>query len=443
VLVRSLNTGDTLFEQNARTLLMPASNMKVVTTAAAGETLGWDRTFTTTLVAAGPIEKGVIKGDLVVVGSGDPSLGGRPTAPGAAILDTWAAELSAKGIVAIQGRVIGDDRVFEAQGLGRGWAWDDLSASYAAPVSGLGFNEHTVQVTIAPGAAVGDYGSVDVRPAGSGLAVTNTVSTGAKDSPLTVDVDRAGGTSVLVVTGSIPQGRAPVARTVSVDSPTRMFAGALRRALSVNGIPVSGEATDVRSLAAPPDLSHATTLITHVSPTLAHIGKVTLKVSQNLYADTLLRQMGCAPSASPCTTRAGLATVSRVLEQWGIKPGTYIMADGSGLSRYNYLTPELLVTVLTRMHTDARHRGPFFEALPIAGIDGTISARMRDTKAQNNAHAKTGSIANARALSGYVTTLGGEMLVFSIIANNFNVPQAEADRIIDRAVVRLAEFRRK
>ncbi|MCX6537921.1 MAG: D-alanyl-D-alanine carboxypeptidase/D-alanyl-D-alanine-endopeptidase [Acidobacteria bacterium] len=442
VLVRSLKTGDTLFALNPRTLLMPASNMKVVTMAAAAETLGWDRTFKTTVLATGPIEQGVLKGDLVVVGSGDPSLGGRP-ATGLTIFETWAAELRAKGISTIQGRIIGDDRAFEPQGLGAGWAWDYLEASYATPTGALDFNENTVQVTIRPGASVGDFAAVEVRPGASGLGLDNTVRTVAKDATLNIDLNRLGGSSVLRVSGTVPIGRAPVVRAVSVDSPTALFVGVLRQTLSANGIAVSGDAVDIRSVAAPPDLARAVPLITYTSPTLAQIAKLTLKVSQNLYAETFLRLMGCTAPTLPCTTRAGIKTVQQVLKGWGLAPDSYVMVDGSGLSRYNYLTPEVLVTILTRMNSDQRHRGPFLDALPVAGVDGTISSRMRDTKAQGNARAKTGSIANARALSGLVTSADGEPLVFSIIVNNFNVPQAEADRVIDRAVVRLAEFRRR
>ena len=442
VLVRSLTTGDTLFTLNPRTLLMPASNMKVVTMAAAAETLGWDRTFTTTVLATGPIEQGVLKGDLVVVGSGDPSLGGRP-ATGNTIFETWAAELRAKGISTIQGHVIGDDRAFDPQGLGAGWAWDYLSAGYATPTGALDFNENSVQVTIKPGISVGDIAAVEVRPGANGLSIDNTVRTVANDATASIDIDRLGGSSVLRVNGTVPIGRAPVVRTVSVDSPTALFVGVLRQTLSARGIAVSGDALGIRSLATPPDLARAVPLITYTSPTLAQIGKLTLKVSQNLYADTLLRLMGCAAPTVPCTTRAGIKAVQQVLNGWGIAPGTYVMVDGSGLSRYNYLTPELLVTILTRMNSDERVRAAFLDALPIAGVDGTISSRMRDTKAQGNARAKTGSISNARALSGYVTAADGEPLVFSIIVNNFNVPQAEADRVIDRAVVRLAEFRRR
>lgn len=186
-------------------------------------------------------------------------------------------------------------------------------------------------------------------------------------------------------------------------------------------------------------------LLTHVSPPLAEIIKVTLKVSQNLYADTLLRLVGTtvtgtAPAGS---ASAGQAAIEEQLKAWHIEADRYVLADGSGLSRYNYLSASMVADVLTAMYADDRYRRPFLDALPIAGVDGTIAARMKGTKAENNARAKTGSIAHARALSGFVTSADGEPLVFSMIVNNFNVPQAEADAVIDRAVARLAEFRRR
>jgi D-alanyl-D-alanine carboxypeptidase/D-alanyl-D-alanine-endopeptidase (penicillin-binding protein 4) len=415
--------------------------MKVVTVAAAAATLGWDRTFRTTVLATGPVEHGILKGDLVVVGSGDPSLGG-PPALDQGVFETWAANLRASGISAIDGRIIGDSRAFEGSGLGRGWMWDELDASYATPVSALSFNENTVVVTVKPGVAAGDFAAVESRPGGHGLVIENTARTVEKTAKAAISLDRAPGSAVLRVSGTMPAGAAPLVRTVSVESPTMLAVGALRQVLSTRGIPVSGDAVDIRVLPMPPDLSSSRTLFVHQSPSLAQIGKVTLKVSQNLYADTLLRLVGCG-DAQPCSVRAGIDAVSGVLNNWGIAPGSYVMADGSGLSRYNYLTPELLVTILTRMSADQRLRAAFLDALPVAGVDGTIAGRMRDTKAQGNARAKTGSISNARALSGYVTSADGEPLVFSIIANNFNVPAAEANLAIDRVVVRLAEFRRR
>lgn len=441
VLVRSLGTGETLFALNPGTFLMPASNMKVVTMAAAAERLGWDFTFTTKVVATGRVEGGVLKGDLVVVGSGDPSLGGRPT-EGPSVVERWADQIRARGITRVEGRLVGHDNVFDDEGLGQGWAWDYLAYGYAAPVGGLAFHENVVRLSFAPGAAPGDPVAVAARPGGSGLTIEAAVTTAAADGAVDFNVARRPGSGRLGVTGSVPAGRTDLTQTVSVENPTDFMAGALLQALRGRGIEVTGGAIDVDALPQPPDLTGAETLVTHTSPPLSEIGKVLLKVSQNLYADTLLKAIGHPADGGPATVREGRQALRDVLQGWGIAPEKYLQADGSGLSRYNYLTADVLVTVLTRMYTDDRHYEPFITALPVAGVDGTLAGRMKDTPAQGNARAKTGSIANARALSGYVTSADGEPLVFSIIVNNFNVPQSQADAIIDRAVVRLAGFRR-
>jgi D-alanyl-D-alanine carboxypeptidase/D-alanyl-D-alanine-endopeptidase (penicillin-binding protein 4) len=441
VLVQSLATGETLYSLNPGTFLMPASNMKVVTMAAAAERLGWDFTFTTKVVATGPVEGGVLKGDLVVLGSGDPSLGGRPT-EGPTVVERWADQIRARGITRVDGRVVGHDNVFDDEGLGQGWAWDYLAYGYATPVSGLDFNENVVRLSFVPGSAAGDPVEVAARPEGSGLSIEAAVRTAAPDAVADVSVARRPGSLKLGVSGSVPAGKTDVTQTVSVDNPTAFLAGAFRQALLGRGIDVAGGAIDADELPAPPDVTSAEMLVSYTSPPLSEIGKVLLKVSQNLYADTLLKAIGRPADGGPATTREGRRVLREVLQGWGIAPERYLQADGSGLSRYNYLTADVLVTVLTRMYADDRHYVPFITALPVAGVDGTIAGRMKDTRAQGNARAKTGSIANARALSGYVTSADGEPLVFSMIVNNFNVPQSEADAIIDRAVVRLAEFRR-
>jgi serine-type D-Ala-D-Ala carboxypeptidase/endopeptidase (penicillin-binding protein 4) len=441
VLVKSLATGETLYALNPGTFLMPASNMKVVTMAAAAERLGWDFTFRTTVVATGPVENGVLKGDLVVVGSGDPSLGGRPT-EGPAVLERWADQIRARGITRVEGRIIGNDNAFDDEGLGRGWAWDDLAYGYATPISGLDFNENVVRLSFAPGTAAGDAVAVSAAPDGSGLVLDAAVTTAAQGGDADINVSRRAGSRRLGVSGSVPAGKTDITQTVSVENPTEFLASAFRRALISRGVDVAGEAMDADALPAPPDVSRAETLISYSSPPLSQVGRVLLKVSQNLYAETLLKAIGRPADGGPATTREGRRVLQEVLQGWGIAPGEYLQADGSGLSRYNYLTPNVLVAVLTRMYADTRHYEPFISALPVAGVDGTLAGRMKDTRAQGNARAKTGSIANARALSGYVTSADGEPLVFSMIVNNFNVPQSEADAIVDRAVVRLADFRR-
>jgi len=441
VLVKSLQTGETLFSLNPGTFLMPASNMKVVTMAAAAERLGWDFTFTTKVVATAPVEGGAVKGDLVIVGSGDPSLGGRPT-EGPSIVERWADEIRAKGITRVEGRIIGDDNVFDDEGLGQGWAWDYLAYDYATPVGGLDFNENVVRLSFTPGANGGDPVTVTAKPEGSGLTIDAAVATAPQGGETDINVTRPPGSRRLGVSGSVPAGRTDVTRAVSVENPTEFMAGAFRQALVSRGIDVVGGAADADALPSPPDALAGTTLVSYTSPPLSEIGRVLLKVSQNLYADTLLKAIGRPAAGGPATTREGRRVLREVLQSWGIAPDQYLQADGSGLSRYNYLTASVLVTVLTRMYADDRHYGPFITALPVAGVDGTIAGRMKGTRAQGNARAKTGSIANARALSGYVTSADGEPLVFSMIVNNFNVPQSQADAIIDRAVVRLAELRR-
>jgi D-alanyl-D-alanine carboxypeptidase/D-alanyl-D-alanine-endopeptidase (penicillin-binding protein 4) len=441
VFIKSLATGETLFSLNPGTFLMPASNMKVVTMAAAAEKLGWDYRFTTAVVATGPVEGGVLKGDLVVVGSGDPSLGGRPT-EGPAVLDRWADEIGAKGITRIDGRIIGHDNAFDDEGLGQGWSWDYLAYGYATPIGGLDYNENIVRLSVTPGPAVGAPAVVTATPEASGLEVDGTVTTAAPGGELELTVTRRPGSRRLVVRGTVPVGRANATQTVSVENPTEFLVGEFRRALVARGIEVAGAAVDVDTLPAPPDLARGETLVSYTSPPLSEIAKVLLKVSQNLYADTLLKAIGRPADGGPATTQEGRRVLREILQGWGIAPDRYLQADGSGLSRYNYLTADVLVAVLTRMYADNRHIEPFINALPVAGVDGTIAGRMKDTVAQGNARAKTGSIAHARALSGYVTSAEGEPLVFSMIVNNFNVPQSQADAVIDRAVVRLAGFRR-
>jgi len=183
-------------------------------------------------------------------------------------------------------------------------------------------------------------------------------------------------------------------------------------------------------------------LVTTFSPPLATIAAVLMKVSQNLYAETLVKALG-ASAGEVGTTAAGRRLMRKTLTAWGIPEDAYVISDGSGLSRSNYVSAEMITAILARMYRDPRHRDEFAATLPIAGKDGTIASRMRRTLAEGNATAKTGSIANVRSLSGYVRTKDGETLVFSIIANDFVIPAATVNWIADLAVEILATFTRR
>ena len=446
VLIKSLASDETLYGVNAGRLLMPASNMKIVTLAAAAERLGWDYRYETRVFGSAPIEAGagVLHGDLIVVGSGDPSIGGR-SGPPTRVFDAWADELRDLGLRQVDGRIVGDDRAFEDRRLGAGWAWDDLGEGYAAGAGALQFNENGVRATIAPGQAVGDPAIVTLEPAGSGLVVQNELKTAPEDALPSIRAQRLPGGARTELRGLVPLSRAPTSHTVSVDDPALFFVTVLRNTLIARGIDVRGppvNRADIRDIDAVASSGAAPALLlSYRSPPLSSLAVTLMKVSQNLYAETLLKTIGAA-GGSP-TTDAGRASARSAVLGWGVEAGELIMRDGSGLSRYNYATPQTLVTILTHVDRDEKLREPFESALPIAGQDGTLAGRMIDTAAAGNARAKTGSIANARALSGYVRTSDGEPLVFSIIANNFETPPSAVEQTTDTIVARLATFSRR
>lgn len=440
--IRSLQTGERFFEMNAGKLMMPASNMKILTLAAAAEVLGWDSRFTTSVEALGAIADGRLQGDLLVRGGGDPSINTRDKRA-TAVFDQWAAALKAAGIERIDGRIIGDDQAFDEEGIGPGWSWDYLQYGYAAPVGALQYNEDVAALRIDAGAAEGDPAIVKLEP-GSGFTLLNRAVTSAAGSAQTIDYRRYIDRPLLEVVGSVPLGSPGLSRSVAVVNPTVFFAQAVKDALTARGIIVAGDPVDLDEVAA--ELfawqRERRLIVTTHSASLREIARVLMKVSQNLYAETLLKATG-ALSGGLGTTPAGRTVARDIFRAWGIPDDAYVQSDGSGLSRYNYVTAETIVTILSRLHADARHRDAFAATLPVAGKDGTINTRMRRTRAEGNAIAKTGSIANVRSLSGYVRTRDGETLVFAMLANDFVIPAATVNWIADLAVETLANFTRR
>jgi serine-type D-Ala-D-Ala carboxypeptidase/endopeptidase (penicillin-binding protein 4) len=438
--IRSLDTGEHLFDINPEKLMMPASNMKILTISATADALGWDYRFTTTLETSGTISNGVLHGDLIVRSNGDPSINSRDNRADA-ILFEWARALQAAGISSIDGRIVGDDQTFDDEGIGAGWAWDYLQYDYAAPVGALEFNESVARLSISPGGSAGAPPIVTLSP-GSGLELVNHATTGAEGSTSTLDYRRHLERPLLEVTGSIPRDAQTANRSVAVVNPTVFFAQSLKDGLIARDIPVSGDAVDFDDIAAEMPSVDRKVLVTTQSPPLREIATVLMKVSQNLYAETLLKALGASKN-SLGTTAGGRLAAQNILTSWGVPPDGYVMYDGSGLSRYNYVTASTITTILEHMYKDPRHHDAFMATLPIAGKDGTIASRMRGTRAEGNAAAKTGSISNARSLSGFVKTRDGEMLVFSILSNDFIIPSATITYIADLAVETLSNFSRK
>lgn len=434
VVIKAVDGGDAWYARNAEKLMMPASSLKVVTLAAAADKLGWDFRYDTKGYALGFIRAGVLHGDLIVVGSGDPSLDdwdGIATRLWAG----WATELKAAGITAIDGRIVGDDNAFEDDSLGAGWVTDDIPAGFSAPVSALQFNEGNVQVRLAPGDAVGDRAIATLSSESSGMTVRNLITTGPAGSPGSVVRRRLPGSTRLELRGTLPLRGRPFAQNASVDNPTLYYVRALRAALIADGISVSGAAVDIDDLMPAPSHAGLTALITSQSDPLSVLATTMMKLSQNQYAEALFKTMGGGSS------EAARAAVKAALQGWGIDPAGAVVFDGSGLSRYDYITPEAMVAVLIHVDRSERLRAVYESTLPIAGRDGTLELRMKGTPAEGRAFVKTGSMTGVRSVAGYVRTADNQLVAFAIIGNNFDNSSAVLNAATDEIIVRLAQYR--
>ena len=435
IVVHSLDRGERLFELNPATLLVPASTAKLVSLAAAAEAVGWDFRFDTRLHGTAPVVDGVLHGDLLAVGSGDPSIGGRAGAD----LSAWVAGLKASGLRRVNGRIIGDDDAIEEPRPQLAWAWDDLGYPTGALFGALNLGENRMEVVVSPAAAAGGPTSLSVDPSAADRPLVNRSVTGAATSAPLLWPEQRPGEPFLTIAGSIPAGGMAARLQVSVGNPTFWFAAGLRHALVTGGIDVTGQAYDIDDVIPRPLLEGSQVLYTHRSATLAEIAQPLLKDSINLYGEAVLR-LNAARGVFPTNDAAleGLRTRTR---SWGIEDDAWHLIDGSGLSRRNAVAPEVLVAVLQRMY-DPTGRSPWMTGFAVAARDGTLAGRMRGTAAEHNIRAKTGTMLNIRALAGYARTRDGETLAFAIIADNLEGPARDALDAIDRIAVRLAEFSR-
>jgi serine-type D-Ala-D-Ala carboxypeptidase/endopeptidase (penicillin-binding protein 4) len=435
IAVQSLDRRERLFELNPAILLVPASVAKLVTVATAADAVGWDYRYTTTLRSTGAVVDGVLRGDLLVVGSGDPSIGGRAGDD----FSSWVQGLTAAGVRRIEGRIIGDDDAVEEPRPQLAWAWDDLGYTTGALFGALNLGENRTSVTIAPGVMPGDQAIVTVEPRTAFRLVVNRVSTGPGGSSQLLWPEQRPGESALTVAGSIPVGGAPALLAISVGNPTLWFASALKARLIRDGIEVTGEAVDIDDVTPTPSRETMKVLFTHRSRPLAEIAQPLLKDSINLYAEALMR-LNTVPGAFP-TNDAALDGLRKRLESWGISSGSYQLVDGSGLSRRDTISADAVLAVLARM-ADPSSKSPFVTGLPIAGADGSLAGRMKGTVAVGIVRAKTGTMSNIRSLAGYTTARDGERLAFVILINNFEGTGANANDALDAIAVRLASFTR-
>lgn len=441
VVIQSISTGEYFYKLNENKNFMPASNMKLFTTALALHQLGPDYTYKTTVYLNGKIKNDEIIGDLILRGVGDPTITGRFYKGDAlAVFNSWADSLVSLGIESISGNIIADDDAFEEESMGNGWAWDDETYYYSALTSGVCFNDNCIDLKITPASRVGKKAIIETYPKTGFVTILNNVITVSDDSVTNIDFYRERNTNIIQCFGTIRKSEIEIKETVTINNPTKYAAQVLKEVITSKGIKVRGQALDNDEIGIARDYQKMKPLFTQVSPPLKEIIKVVNKISHNLYSEQLFKTIGYE-KLKYGSFENGLKASRKLLSQMGIDADNIQLVDGSGLSRLNLFTPAQLNSLLRFMYR-SKYFNEFYESLPIAGIDGTIANRMKNTRATNNVRAKTGYINAVRSLSGYLTTTDGELLTFVMISNNFLVPIKLAENIQDLVCILLSNFSR-
>jgi serine-type D-Ala-D-Ala carboxypeptidase/endopeptidase (penicillin-binding protein 4) len=458
--VTSLQTGRVLFEENANKLLRPASNMKLYTVAAGLDRLSPDFRFVTSVYApAKPDGNGVIKGDLTIYGRGDPSIAARFNSGNYFKgIDDLATRIAAAGVKRVEGDLVGDETYFTGAQYGSGWEWEDLQWYYGAEVSALTVNDNALDLFVKPGAQVGAPAVITTGPPDPLLRIVNKVVTGARGTKRDLNAYRALAGDQLEITGSIALDDKGYTGGIGISRPALLFAYLLRASLSQHGVTVVGKTRTIDArpaagfvvqplnTAVVSPASGRVEIASMQSVPFSVIAAQTLKPSQNLYTEIILRTLGTVvppavntPNIDRTSESDGLEVVKTFLREAGVNPSSLVLSDGSGLSRNDMITAEATIQLLTYMHRH-RYASVFRDALPIAGVDGTLRTRFRGTPAENNLRAKTGTLSSANSLSGYVRDAAGEELAFSIMVNNYPQDADVRAGCIEPIAVLLASF---
>jgi len=368
-----------------------------------------------------------------------------------------------KGVKYVDGDIVADDSYFAFERYGEGWSQDDLIWGDGAPVSALTINDNVVFVSILPADRPGERAFVNVSPFADYYHLDNRIMTTPQGTgPRKIYINREPGSNLLTLWGNIPQDDAGANEALAIDDPADFAARLLRRLLEKRGIVVYGKPrthhTELANLSTfsvttlasasgggderqPRPLNQPLVLASYQSQPLVQDLRVINKVSQNLHAEILLRLLGREKGASG-TIEGGMEVVRGFLTQAGISSDEYIFYDGSGLSRQNLVTPHAIVKLLE--YADKQPWiADYLDSFPVAGVDGSLAERFHGTQAQGRVRAKTGSLGHVKALSGYITTLKGERLAFSIMANNQNLPSKTVLDAIDKIVNVLVDDSKK
>jgi D-alanyl-D-alanine carboxypeptidase/D-alanyl-D-alanine-endopeptidase (penicillin-binding protein 4) len=462
--------GRPIYSLNDGQYFNPASNAKLLTTAAAYALLPSGLTFTTLVSSSAAVSNtGEVRGDVTIFGVGDPNISARTmpfggkterTGPPLAALEDMADQIVGHGVHSIRGDIVGDDTWFVFERYGAGWSWDDLQWGYGAPASALSVNDNEVYLSAMPAAQVGDNAVPSWLPTTPYYAIENSLTTAPPGDPGKAGIERAPGAMTVRIFGRTPLGQQGLHGALAIEDPADYAARALRAMLLARGVQVSGTARaqhrlptdtgDFLSAQQQPLVLHAISieniraanvgeflLASHVSPPLGDDLVVTNKVSQNLHAEITLRTLGKLES-SDGSLLEGTRVVRQFLISAGVSPSDFILFDGCGLSTQDLVTPRAFTTLLG--YAARQSWGEAFRtSLPVGGVDGSLSARFKQPLLDGKVFAKTGTLGEARALSGYLVAASGQTVVFSIMCTDHS-PSEPADRAaMDKIVAAIAE----
>jgi serine-type D-Ala-D-Ala carboxypeptidase/endopeptidase (penicillin-binding protein 4) len=429
--VESLKTGQVLYSRNGDNLFVPASNAKLFTTAAALTVLSPTFTYVTELWSDGRIEGYVLKGNLVVVGKADPTLSDSFPGKATGIFEDWAKSLKSLGISSIEGDVIIDNSYLDDNPLAPGWTWDDELFCFAASRDAFSFHNNCVHVKLRPGGREGETALMALEPAVGYPPVINSVTTVRGGAETNLKFERDEALNSIRITGTVRLGGNGADRLIAVRNPALFGGFAFRKILSERGIVISGNIYTTEK-SAHNHQPGKQLLASHRSPPLADIITAINKESKNLPAELLFLTMGHENSGKG-DSKSAITALQMFLERQ-VKLGPeqrLFLFDGSGLSRYNLVSPKQVVALL-RFMEKAEHFSSFYRSLAVAGVDGTLRKQMLNTSCEGNLRGKTGTLKMIRNLSGYVNAANGDLVAFSFMSNYYAGSVEDIDKLYGR-----------